>query len=81
MNRRTLGERDTERWRWRRTDQGRVSAYLLHRVVHGHEGLQPLAVQEVGKLHVDGPHGARVLHDPVLVHVGGVVVTRGAGGR
>lgn len=35
-------------------------------------------MQEVGELHVDRFHGARVLHDPMFVHIGGIVVARGA---
>lgn len=35
-------------------------------------------MQEVGKLHVDRFHGARVLHDPMFVHIRGIVVARGA---
>lgn len=47
---------------------------LLHRVVNGHERLQPLPMQEVGELHVNGSHWTGVLHDPVFVHIWGVVV-------
>lgn len=35
-------------------------------------------MQEVGELHVDRFHGARVLHDPMFVHIWGIVVARGA---
>lgn len=35
-------------------------------------------MQEVGELHVDRFHGARVLHDPMFVHIRGIVVARGA---
>lgn len=35
-------------------------------------------MQEVGELHVDRFHGACVLHDPMFVHIGGIVVARGA---
>lgn len=38
-------------------------------------------MEKVGKLHVDGFHGPGVLHDPVFVHVGCIVVARGAGVR
>lgn len=58
---------------------GRRAAYRLHGVIHGQEGLQALPLQHVGELHVDGLHGPRVAHDPVLVGVGRVVVARGAG--
>lgn len=51
---------------------------LLHRVVHRHQRLQPLPVQEVGELHVNGSHGPGVLHDPVFVHIWGVVVAGSA---
>lgn len=60
---------------------GRRAAYRLHGVVHRQEGLQALPLQHVGELHVDGFHGPRVTHDPVLVGVGRVVVTWGAGGK
>lgn len=50
-------------------------ADLFHGVIYGHQSLQSLPLEEVGELHVDGLHGARVLHDPVLVHVRSVVVT------
>lgn len=60
---------------------GVVVAYRLHGVVHGHEGLQTLPLQHVGELHVDGLHGPRVAHDPVLVGVGRVVVARRAVGK
>lgn len=53
--------------------------YLLNRVIYRHEGLQPLPMKEVGEFHVDGSHGARVLHDPVFVHIRGIVVAGGAG--
>lgn len=36
-------------------------------------------MEEVGELHVDRSHGACVLHDPVFVHVRGIVVAGGAG--
>lgn len=36
-------------------------------------------MEEVGELHVDGSHGARVLHDPVFVHIGSIVVAGRAG--
>lgn len=58
---------------------GRRAAYRLHGVIHGQEGLQALPLQHIGELHVDGLHGPRVAHDPVLVRVGRVVVARGAG--
>lgn len=35
-------------------------------------------MEEVGELHVDGSHGACVLHDPVFVHIWGIVVAGGA---
>lgn len=35
-------------------------------------------MEEVGELHVYGFHGACVLHDPVFVHIGGIVVAGGA---
>lgn len=60
---------------------GRRAAYRLHGVIHGQEGLQALPLQHVGELHVDGLHGPRVAHDPVLVGVGCIVVARGAGGQ
>lgn len=60
---------------------GRRAAYRLHGVVHRQEGLQALPLQHVGELHVDGLHGPRVTHDPVLVGVGRVVVAWGAGGQ
>lgn len=56
-------------------------SYLLHAVVHRQQRLQPLPLQHVGELHVDGLHGARVAHDPVLVWVWGVVVTGSTGGK
>lgn len=56
-------------------------AYRFHGVVHGHEGLQALPLEHVGELHVDGLHGPRVAHDPVLVRVGCVVVAGRAGGQ
>ena len=59
----------------------RGAAYRLHGVIHGQEGLQALPLQHVGELHVDGLHGPRVAHDPVLVGVGCIVVARGAGGQ
>lgn len=34
-------------------------------------------MEKVGELHVDGFHGAGVLHDPVFVHVWGIVVAGG----
>ncbi len=37
-------------------------------------------MEEVGELHVDGPHWTRVLHDPVFVHIRSIVVTWGAKG-
>lgn len=52
---------------------------LLHRVIHRHECLQPLPMEEVGELHVDRSHGACVLHDPVFVHIWSIVVAGGAG--
>lgn len=58
-----------------------VAAYRLHGVVHGHEGLQALPLEHVGEFHVDGLHGPRVAHDPVLVGVGRVVVAWRAGGQ
>lgn len=33
-------------------------------------------MQNVGKFHVDGQHGSRVLHNPVLIHVWCIVITR-----
>lgn len=36
-------------------------------------------MEEVGELHVDRSHGACVLHDPVFVHVWGIVVAGGTG--
>lgn len=59
----------------------RRAAYRLHGVVHRQEGLQALPLQHVGELHMDGFHGPRVTHDPVLVGVGRVVVAWGAGGQ
>lgn len=53
--------------------------YFLHRVIHRQERLQPLPMEEVGELHVDRSHGACVLHDPVFVHVWGIVVAGGTG--
>lgn len=50
----------------------------LHRVVHGHERLEPLPVQEVSELHVNWSHRTGVLHDPVFVHVWGVVIAGSA---
>ena len=38
-------------------------------------------MEEVGELHVDGSHGACVLHDPVFVHIWGIVVAGGASRR
>lgn len=35
-------------------------------------------MEEVGEFHVDGSHWARVLHDPVFVHIWGIVVAGGA---
>lgn len=58
-----------------------MAAYRLHGVIHGHEGLQALPLEHVGEFHVDGLHGPRVAHDPVLVGVGCVVVARRAGGQ
>ena len=55
------------------------ATYLLHAVVHRQKRLQALPLQHVGELHVDGPHGARVPHDPVLVCVRSVVVTGSSG--
>lgn len=63
----------------RRLACARGRAYRLHGVVHRHEGLQALPLQHVGEFHVDGLHGPRVAHDPVLVGVGCVVVARCAG--
>ena len=60
---------------------GKGFPYLLYRVIYRHEGLQPLPVEEVGELHVDRPHRACVLHDPVFVHVWCIVVTWGSGQR
>lgn len=48
---------------------------LFHRVIYRHQSLQAFPLKEVRELHVDGLHGAGVLHDPVLVHVRSVVVT------
>lgn len=36
-------------------------------------------MEEVGEFHVNGSHGACVLHDPVFVHIRGIVVAGGAG--
>jgi len=52
--------------------------YLLHRVIHRQKCLEPFTMQEVGELHVDWFHGACVLHDPMFVHIWGIVVARGA---
>lgn len=61
------------------TDRTAVATnHLLHAVVHGQQRLQPLPLQHVGELHVDGLHWACVTHDPVLVQVWCVVVARGA---
>lgn len=49
-------------------------AYPFHRVIHWHQRLKPFAMQHVCELHVDGQHGSRVLHDPVLIHVWGIVI-------
>lgn len=35
-------------------------------------------MEKVGELHVDGSHGAGVLHDPVFVHIWRIVVAGGA---
>lgn len=35
-------------------------------------------MEEIGELHVDGSHGACVLHDPVFVHIWGIVIAGGA---
>lgn len=59
----------------------RGRAYRLHGVVHRHECLQALALQHVGEFHVDGLHGSRVAHNPVLVWVRCIVVARCAGGK
>lgn len=53
--------------------------YFLHWVIYRHERLQPLPMEEVGELHVDRSHGACVLHDPVFVHIWGIVVAGGTG--
>lgn len=50
-------------------------AYPFHRVIHWHQSLKPFAMQNVGKFHVDGQHGACVLHDPVFVHIRCIVIT------
>lgn len=50
-------------------------AYLLHAVIHRQQRLQPLPLQHVGELHVDGFHGTSVAHDPVLVGVRSIVIT------
>lgn len=60
---------------------GWAGTCLLHAVVHGQQRLQPLPLQHVGELHVNGLHGADVAHDPVLVWVGGVVVAGRSGGE
>lgn len=59
----------------------RGGAYRLHGVVHRHECLQAFPLKHVGELHVDGLHGSRVAHDPVLVGIGCIVVTWCAGGK
>lgn len=44
--------------------------------LHHHEGLSALPLQHVDEFHVDGLPGPCVAHDPVLVRVGRVAVTR-----
>lgn len=36
-------------------------------------------MEEVSELHMNRSHGARVLHDPVFVHIWSIVVAGGAG--
>lgn len=55
-----------------------LCAYPFHRIVHWHQSLKPFAMQNVCKFHVDGQHGSRVLHNPVLVHIWCIVITRGS---
>lgn len=51
-------------------------AHPFHRVIHWHQSLEPFAMQDVCEFHVDGQHGARVLQNPVFIHVRCIVVTR-----
>lgn len=58
-----------------------VQTHPMHGLVDGLQRLQALGHEEVGELELDVVHPRRVLQDPLLVRVRGVVVGHGAGGE
>lgn len=55
--------------------------HLLHTVVHRQKCLQSFPLQHIGELHVDRLHRSCVAHDPVLVQVWCIVITRSTKGK
>lgn len=55
-------------------------SYLLHAVVHRQKRLESFPLQHIGELHVDRLHRSCVAHNPVLVQVWCIVITRSTKG-
>lgn len=53
-------------------------AHLFHGIINRQQSLKPFALQNICKFHVDRKHRACILHDPVLIHIWCMVVTRSA---